>query len=117
MTNWPEIVSLHGPLVWRTAGRLLTNEADASDCFQRTFVSALEFAREKPVRNWPALLRRIAIARAMEQLRDRYRRSVRQADWPSPIADESALDPSASLEAAELADQMRQALAKIDQRQ
>ena len=40
MTDWSQIVQEHGPLVWRTAYRLLNHEADAADCFQRTFVSA-----------------------------------------------------------------------------
>jgi RNA polymerase sigma-70 factor, ECF subfamily len=118
MTNWAEIVSEHGPAVWRTATRLLTNEADASDCFQRTFVSALEFAREQPVRNWRALLRRIATARAMEQLRLRYRQTGRRADClPDTVADRSALDPGASFAAVELVDELRRALARIEARQ
>jgi len=33
---------MHGPLVWQTAWRLLGHEADAADCFQETFVSAME---------------------------------------------------------------------------
>ncbi len=30
MTEWDRIVDEHGPLVWRTAVRLLGNEADAA---------------------------------------------------------------------------------------
>ena len=73
MTDWSQIVAEHGPIVWKTAHRLLSNEADAADCFQRTFLSAVEFARQQPVRHWPALLRRIATSRALEQLRVRIR--------------------------------------------
>ena len=42
MTDWEHVVRTHGPLVWQTAWRLLGQEADAADCFQETFVSAME---------------------------------------------------------------------------
>src|SRR5438128_5345494 len=77
MTNWLQIVQEHGPLVWRTAYRLLNHGADAADCFQRTFVSALEVALVERVRHWPALLRRLATARALDQLRQRRREADR----------------------------------------
>src|SRR5262249_50765402 len=31
MTDWSQVVQQHGPMVWRTAHRLLNNEADAAD--------------------------------------------------------------------------------------
>ncbi len=113
MTDWPEVVRRHGPLVWRTAYRLLNHDADAADCFQRTFLSAVELAAAEPVRSWPATLARLATARALEQLRARYRAAGRVeglgADPPGPPAD--PLDHAA---AGELADALRVALAAID---
>lgn len=50
MTDWSQIVAEHGTLVWRTARRLLTQEADAADCCQRTFLAAVELARREAVR-------------------------------------------------------------------
>jgi len=41
---------------------LLRHEADSADCFQRTFISALEVTKRETVRNWPGLLRRLATA-------------------------------------------------------
>src|SRR6478736_6162024 len=79
MTDWSQIVAEHGTLVWRTARRLLTQEADAADCFQRTFLAAVELAQRETVRHWPALLRRLATARALEQLRERMQRRARFA--------------------------------------
>jgi DNA-directed RNA polymerase specialized sigma24 family protein len=76
MADWSEVVRRHGPLVWRTAYRLLSHEADAADCFQRTFLAAVELA---------AALARLTTARALEQLRKRYReagRSTTLADDP-----------------------------------
>src|SRR5262245_29492172 len=79
MTDWSQIVAQHGPLVWRTAQRLLAHEADAADCFQRTFTAAVELAERETIRHWPALLRRLATARALEQLRERLRQRRRFA--------------------------------------
>jgi len=73
--DWQLIIDKHGPTVWRIAYRLLGNHADAADCFQETFVSALQFCRRQHVRNFSALLARLATARAIDQLRRRFRRS------------------------------------------
>jgi RNA polymerase sigma-70 factor (ECF subfamily) len=78
--DWPLIVKKHGPAVWQTAYRLLGNNADAADCFQETFVCALEVARREPVRNFPALLARLATARAIDKLRRRSRESRVRTD-------------------------------------
>lgn len=114
MTDWNAIVTEHGPLVWRVAFRLLGNEADAADCFQRAFVSAMAAG---DVRNWPALLRRVATARALEQLRDRYRRTRAGPLPESPLADGRAADPLDTAAAGELAQRLREALGRIDPRQ
>ena len=39
--DWPAIVREHGPLVWRTALRILGDDSEAADCYQETFISAL----------------------------------------------------------------------------
>ena len=69
--DWQGIVKKHGPLIWQTAYRLLGNHADAADCFQETFVSALQFSRRQRVRNFSALLAWLATARAIDRLRQR----------------------------------------------
>lgn len=115
-TDWDAVLRAHGGLVWRTAYRLLTNDADAADCFQRTFVAAVKLAGAEPVRHWPAVLARLATARALEMLRVRRRdrdRSGALLDDP-PGAAPGPLD--AALE-GELADGLRAALAEIDPRQ
>jgi RNA polymerase sigma-70 factor (ECF subfamily) len=113
MPDWPAIVEQFGPLVWRTAYRLLGNHADAADCFQRAFVSAVEFPG--PVTNWPALLRRLATARALDQLRQRKRSAGRFAPLgDGPLADGRAADPLALSAAGELADRLRDALSDIE---
>jgi RNA polymerase sigma-70 factor (ECF subfamily) len=118
MTDWSQVVREHGPIVWRTAHRLLGNEADASDCFQRTFLSALELERKEIIRNWPALLRRLATARALESLRRRRRKSSRLTTLTEDAgANRRGLGPVESAEAAELAGRLRDALVELDARQ
>ena len=118
MTDWSDIVRQHGPLVWRTARRLLSHEADAGDCFQETFVSAWELSRRESVRHWPAVLKRLTTARALERLRQRYRHRDRSEPWPeTPLQDEHAPDPTQAAADGELADQLRHALTQIDPRQ
>jgi RNA polymerase sigma-70 factor (ECF subfamily) len=73
--DW-EIVQEYASLVWKTAYRVLGHEADAADCFQETFVSAMAVARRQTVANWPGLLQRLATARALDQLRKRLRQKV-----------------------------------------
>ncbi len=111
MTDWPTILRDHGPLVWRTAFRLLNRHADAEDCFQRTFLAAVELAGREAVRNWPAALGRLATARALEALRTRYREGRPE---PLPEVADRTRDPLQSAAGGELAEQLRAALAAID---
>jgi RNA polymerase sigma-70 factor, ECF subfamily len=111
--DWPAIVHEYGPLVWKTAFSLLLNEADVSDCFQETFVSALEFSRRQKVINWPGLLQRIAASRALDQLRRRIREQQRHmVDLGTAIPSPDA-GPVQNAEAAELSDRLRIALTQL----
>jgi len=130
--DWQIIVKRHGPIVWQTAYRLLGNYADTADCFQETFVCALEVSRRQHVRNFPALLSRLATTRAIDQLRQRLRRShadTKPADRPAPStlrprsgpaslrADVPSHnpDPAQQLETEELAARLRKAIAQLPQ--
>ena len=88
MQDWQTIVTEYGPLVWRTAYRLLANHADAADCFQETFLAALELSRRQPVRNMSGLLVRLATTRAIDRLRQRGRQEHRQAEGLRRRADD-----------------------------
>jgi RNA polymerase sigma-70 factor (ECF subfamily) len=111
--DWPVIVREQGPLVWRTAMRLLLNEADVSDCFQETFVSALEFAGRHRVANWAGLLQRIATARALDQLRRRMRERSRIMQPVTEDVPWHGADPAQEAEAIELSDRLVAALATL----
>jgi RNA polymerase sigma-70 factor (ECF subfamily) len=118
MMNWPEIMREHGPLVWRVVYRLLNHEADAADCFQRTFISALELSRKEAIQHWPALMRRLATTRALELLRQRCRNQKRfQPLDPDQAIRASTLEPGHLAAANELAEHLRMALADLDGRQ
>ena len=115
MTNWDEVIREFGPVVWHTAYRLLGNEPDAADCFQRTFIAAVELAAAEPVRHWPAVLKRLATARALEQLRGRHRQAARLVGLPAELpADGSVPDPVERACGGELAAALRAALSVID---
>ena len=77
MTDWPALVRDHTPRLWAVAYRLVSHEADAADCVQRAFVAAVELHQRQPVRDWLPLLVRLTTARALDCLRQRYRRARR----------------------------------------
>src|SRR5689334_13187694 len=106
MPDWQEILRRDGPAVWQTAYRLLNNPADADECFQEAFLAALEVSRRETVRNWRALLQRLAAVRAVDRLRERCRRRAREqtADWDTLPG--TAPSPSQVAEEAELAQRL-----------
>jgi RNA polymerase sigma-70 factor (ECF subfamily) len=118
VADWSEIVQQHGPLVWATVYRLVRHDADAADCFQRTFMSALVLSRTQTIHNWPGLLRQLGTARSLELLRQR----LRQAQRVRPLIADAAVasrepGPDQSAAESELSDRLRQALAQLDARQ
>ena len=82
MTDWPLILAEHGVTVWRTVYRLLDHHADALDCYQETFLAAWRFAEREPVANWRSFLVSLAMRRAMDRLRQRYRDRARVIAQP-----------------------------------
>jgi len=112
IVDWPHIVRTHSPLVWRTAYRLLGDQADAADCLQETFISALEVTRRDEVHNWPCLLQRIATFRAVDRLRQRHRQYRGRETVPHfsevPAANPGPVEAS---EAMELIAQLRRVMA------
>lgn len=112
--DWQVIVKMHGPIVWQTAYRLLGSYEDTADCFQETFVCALEVSRRQRIRNFPALLVRLTTSRAIDLLRQRCRKSrynVNLPDWPN-VPDEKP-DPVQQAQSQELAVQLRNAIGQL----
>jgi len=114
VVDWQVIIKKYGPVVWQTAYRLLGNHADAADCFQETFISALKFCRRQRVRNFSALLDRLATARAIDQLRRRFRRShcnAVSADWAAVPSTNPG--PAQMAQQQELAARLRESLTQL----
>ena len=114
MSDWPTIVKDNTPLVWQITWRMLGHQADAADCFQETFLSALKVAKKGSVKCWPALLRHLATTRALDRLRQRYRNRVHPAEieqWS--LEDNGPSDPTHNYEQQELSQQLRQAIAQL----
>lgn len=112
--DWQTIVTEHGPLVWKTAYRLLADKDDAADCFQETFLAAFELANRQRVRNMAALLTRLATMRAIDRIRQRSRRGRRQVeveDWHDIPS--GASDPLGHLQNRELAEQLTASLSQL----
>lgn len=100
--------------MWQTAYRLLGNHADAADCFQETFVSALGFCRRQQVRNFSAFLARLTTARAIDQLRRRFRQAQSRTDFGDCNAIEcDNACPHQQAEQQELVEKVRQSISKL----
>lgn len=113
-SEWQTIVTEHGPLVWKTAYRLLADPDDAADCFQETFLAAFELSQRQRVRNLAALLTRLATMRAIDRIRQRSRRGRRQVDvedWCDVPS--GAAGPLGQIQNLELAEQLTAALSQL----
>lgn len=114
MTDWQSIVDEHGKLVWRICYRLLGNDADAADCFQEVFISAMKTAKKVRIRSFPALLTRLSTLKAIDRLRQRVQRSKWQVCTDVlPDIESSDPGPAQEAEAQELAENLRIAMAKL----
>ncbi len=112
--DWQTIIKKHGARVWQISYRMLGNHEDASDCFQETFVCALEVSKRQHVRSFPALLTRLATARAIDQLRRRFRRSsysTTQDNWDSVPSTNPG--PEQQLHERELSGRLRQLIGQL----
>ncbi len=111
--DWQTIVNEYGPLVWRTAYRLLADHADSADCFQETFLAALELSRRQPVRNMAGLLVRLATTRAIDRLRQRGRTPHPATEACAGERTGGAIDPREEVQARELVGQLREAIGQL----
>jgi RNA polymerase sigma-70 factor (ECF subfamily) len=112
MSDWREVVARHSGIVWQTAWRILRNEAEASDCYQETFLSALQIAKHQVVWNWAALLRRLATNHALARLRQRRSAPTQSLDQAMSVVG-TAGDPVQAAQATELLDALDRALVQL----
>lgn len=115
-----DLMRQHGQDVWAVVVRLLGDDGhDAADCFQQTFLQYVAQAEQGQTATTPiALLKRIAAARAIDQVRRRMRERGRMADAdPDGYPSARSSQPEAAMEADELRAALRVALTKIPQDQ
>jgi RNA polymerase sigma-70 factor (ECF subfamily) len=92
LVDWDELFEAHADDVIRVCWRILGRRADVEDCVQETFVQAFQREQCETVRNWPGLLRRIAVMTALALLRKRKMRhdtSLSESAYDPPASDES----------------------------
>ena len=112
MNDWEAIVRGHGPTVWRTLFRLLGRREDVEDCFQETFLSAMDMARRQKIVCWSAMLQTVATRKGIDLLRRRYRMREKQTEIDAE--DSGMVDPLAAAEEAERCGLLGGALTRID---
>jgi RNA polymerase sigma-70 factor (ECF subfamily) len=80
-------------------------------------LGALAVSRREPVKNWRALLQRLAAARAIDRLRERMKRSAREQQADLDAVGGHDPPPSRQAEDAELFRRLREALGALPAKQ
>jgi RNA polymerase sigma-70 factor (ECF subfamily) len=112
--DWQIVIKKYGQSVWQTAYRLLDNHTDASDCFQETFICALEVCRTQKILNMQALLVRIVTTRAIDRLRQRYASRKHISDDTSfEVVKSKGPSPDKAMINQEMAAHLRKAIAQL----
>jgi RNA polymerase sigma-70 factor, ECF subfamily len=118
MSDFAAVIEAHRDAVWRTVYRLLSHREDALDCYQETFLDALRLAGQGEIRQWRAMLVRIATRRAIDRLRERYQSQKAAAGAEGrPLGRPPAEPPDARLDGEELQEQVRRALGELPSEQ
>lgn len=114
MTDWKSTIEEHGPQVWNSVFRIVGNEADASDCFQEVFVTAVQTSRKQQIRNMKAFLSVIATQRSIDLLRKRKPcLRLHKLDFDCDAIQSTDPPPIIGMQSKELSEQVRGALSKI----
>ena len=117
MHDWHEIRQRYGPLVWSTVYRIVKRHDQALDCYQDVFVEAMERSEEQPVRSWPALLRWLAVRRALDRLRKEQRAASHIDSFDESRLQSDGMEPSGAAEFGELVERVRLEMARLPDRQ
>jgi RNA polymerase sigma-70 factor (ECF subfamily) len=111
MSGWERLVREHGPMVLRTAWRLLRDVQEAEDVAQEVLLELFATRRAEDVQ--PGLLQCAAVRRSIDRLRQRPP-GVSGKGLPPPARDDG---PDAGLLEAELAERLRAGVATLPPRQ
>lgn len=111
--DWNAMVREYGRAVFGAAWRVLGQAADAEDVTQEVFLQAYELHRTQKVKNWLALLRRLAVCRALDRVR-RRRPSVSIEALELVAGDPN---PVSAAMAQELSDRLAHAIGQLPGRE
>lgn len=110
--DWNHIVERHARRVLCVAVRVLGSVQDAEDVSQDVFVEAFRLSQAGTVKCWTGLLVRLATLRSLDRLRRvRPVAELRETDRID------AVEPFQEAAAAELAERLRQAIARLPEQQ
>jgi len=110
--DWKGIVERHAERVFRVAFRILGSVQDAEDASQEAFAEAFRLHEAGPIQSWTGLLVRLATLRSIDLLRcKRPAAELRESDRVSTV------EPFEEVAATELADWLRQAMARLPDQQ
>ena len=113
MANWNQIVNANAESVLAAAYRILGNLPDAEDVSQEVFAEAVRKWHPGSNQHWAGLLRRIAVCRAIDQLRKRKSTEP----FSDPVPDRSAVEPFQIAEGRELQQRLRSAVSELPARE
>jgi RNA polymerase sigma-70 factor, ECF subfamily len=113
VTDWDRIVTDHGPMILRLACRILGHGPDAEDVVQEAFLEGYQVAQDQEVGNWGGLFSHIAVHRSLDRLRRRRPAGPLSGAEASPHAD----GPQEAAVANELAQRLREAIARLPEQQ
>jgi RNA polymerase sigma-70 factor (ECF subfamily) len=99
--------------VYATAWRILGHAADAEDVVQEVFLEVHRARHNGPVRHWAGFLRRLAAFRALDRLRQR--KNCHSLNGLSLVCSDDG--PEAAAIGRELAERLRQAVARLPERE
>lgn len=112
MIAWERFVEEFGPMVYRTAFRIVGQNADAEDVVQDVFFEVYRLWEHRSISNWEALLRTLATRRAIDFLR----RCGATQQIPTDLVGRSD-DPVAKVIGRDLEAMLRRAIAKLPRQQ
>jgi RNA polymerase sigma-70 factor (ECF subfamily) len=112
--SWSITIEQYGERVWNIVYRIVGNQADASDCFQEVFLTAVKSSRKRKIGNMQAFLSLLATQRAIDWIRKKKRISqVKTTSVDCDILKSSMPTPLQTAQSVELAEELRIALSKI----
>jgi RNA polymerase sigma-70 factor, ECF subfamily len=111
--DWDRLVRQNTAIVVHAAFRVLGRTVDAEDVAQFVFLEVFEKSLQ-PTKDWPSLLRCMAVRRAIDTLRSRQPAiSLPETGLP----DSSTFEPMTALLAAEQETLLRQAVTRLPPRE